>query len=117
MDIINLTPHPVHIRDEHGTIITTLPVSGRAARLEETSEPDGTVQCDGHDVPVELKAYGGIEGLPAAPDGITLYVVPLLTALAAKAAGRDVSDLLVPGVQTRDASGTVNGCRSLGRLA
>jgi hypothetical protein len=102
--IINLTPHPLYIRDTAGAVIATLAPSGRTARLTETvigaglvDENDGTVDVDGVAVPLEVKSYGLIEGLPYAPEPGVLYVVPLLTALAAQSAGREVSDLLVPG--------------------
>lgn len=114
-EVVNLTPHPVIFRDADGREITRLAPSGRTARITETSRPDGTVQAGAVTVPVEVRSYGTIEGLPD-PDGTTMYVVPLLAALAARAAARDTSDLLFPGEQTRDADGTVNGCRTLARL-
>jgi hypothetical protein len=82
-------------------------------------------------VPWERKAYGTVEGLPEPEDYGTgpvayekghagpsvYYIVPLLTALAAQASGRTVADLLVPGAQTRDENGTVNGCLTLASLS
>jgi len=114
--VINLTPHPIILRDGDGREMGRLEPSGQSARLTETSCPAGHIQAGTVTVPLETKSYGGVEGLPPAPDGTTFYVVPLLTALAARAAGRDISDLLVPGKQTRDANGTVNGCTTLARL-
>lgn len=116
-NIVNLTPHPVVVRDEEGNPLVTIPSSGRMARVQETNSPAGELVVDGITVPLLEKRFSGIvEGLPLSPEEGTTYVVPLLTAVAAKAAGRSTRDLLVPGVPTRGENGTVNGCRSLARL-
>jgi hypothetical protein len=84
--VINLTPHPAILRDEHGAVLEAIPPSGKTARTAETAEPIGVLEIGAADVPWERKTYG-------APD------------------------LLVPGQQTRDENGTVNGCRTLASLA
>lgn len=115
--IKNLTPHPVIIRDNEGNALVTIPPTGEMARVAEVNTPDTPIMIDGVEVTVGRKAFTGtVQGLPAQPDGETTFVVPLLTAVAAKATGRSTTDLLVPGIPTRDANGTVNGCTSLARL-
>src|SRR5690606_38658524 len=121
MRIINLTPHPVRIYGEdtpdqvedldHGVVLA-LPPSGQFARLgESVTGADTLVTEEGAEIPVALVSYAEIEGLPEPQQG-TVFVVPLMTALAA--ARRD--DLLVPYEQVRNQEGTVVGCRRLGRV-
>lgn len=114
---INLMPHPLVIRDAAGGVRKSVAPSGATARVSETNSPAGYVDIEGTRVEVLNKTFTGeVKGLPAQPaEGVT-YFVPLLTAVAAMAAGRSTEDLLVPGVPTRDENGTVNGCRSLARL-
>lgn len=117
-NVINLTPHPVIVRDEAGNALVTVPVSGQMARVKETNTPAGTIEFDGVAVELLEKQFSSqVEGLPAQPQEGTMYIVPLLTAVAAQAAGRSTEDLLVPGFPTRGENGTVNGCRSLARLS
>ena len=121
MRIINLTPHPVRlykadtpdqVEDLDDGVLLTLPPAGELARLSEAvTGTDALVTEEGVRVPVSLVSYAEIEGLPEPKEG-TVFVVPLMTALAA--AGRQ--DLLVPYEQVRNGEGTVVGCRRLGRV-
>jgi hypothetical protein len=117
--LVNLTSHPVIIRDP-GTheVIVTIPTAGPMARVETGETVAGPpLEVDGVTVPTTVKTMGTrVLGLPDPAAG-TLYIVPLLTAQAAQAAGRVTDDLLIPDGQTRNAGGTVDGCASLGRLA
>ncbi|WP_277670992.1 hypothetical protein [Saccharomonospora viridis] len=120
MRIINLTPHPVRIygedtpdqvEDLDDGVVLTLEPSGQFARLGESVTGEDTVVTEEAEIPVSLVSYAEIEGLPEPQEG-TVFVVPLMTALAA--ARRD--DLLVPYEQVRNKEGTVVGCRRLGRV-
>ena len=121
MRIINLTPHPVRLYTadtpdqvddpDHGVLLT-LPPSGKFARLGESVLGEDTVVTEeGVEIPVSRVSYAEIQGLPEPQQG-TVYVVPLMTALAAPAR----TDLLVPYDQVRNPDGTVVGCRRLGRV-
>lgn len=96
------------------TEVAVIPPSGQTARIATTPAPagDGVATIDGVDIPVSGVGYGQLAGLPEPVDGV-LYVVPLLTALAAPS---DRTDLLVPHEQVRNGEGTVIGCASLGRV-
>lgn len=122
MELINLTPHPLTIRDADDNVDREIPKSGREARLREDPAPDG--QVDG--IPAYHVGYGevavvedrGEDGpkvtkLPDPAEGV-IYIVPLLTALALKDSGR--TDVVYPYEQTRDDNGTITGCRALARV-
>lgn len=110
-EIINLTPHAIVIPPEEvqsaGWVI---PPSGVVARAETTLTPAEPI--DG--IPTSHVEYGALIDMPAPRDGVYL-VVSAVCVLAARAQGRMVNDLLVPGDQIRDSSGRVVGCRSLAR--
>lgn len=123
MSVINLTPHPIHLYAPgiadgatdaalRAAMVATIPASGRTARLASTSLGRvTTVEIGGATIHVEGVRYGKLGSLPEPQPG-TWYVVPLLSALAA----RDRSDLLVPHEQIRNQDGTVVGCTAFGRL-
>jgi hypothetical protein len=111
--IRNLTPHPLIFRDADGTEARRYQPDGAEARLAEQVRPDTEPDIDG--IPVESVAYGAAAGLPDPVPGVAL-VVPLVTALALRAAGDTRDDLFVPGQQTRNEQGAVNGCRTLRRV-
>lgn len=115
--IKNLTPHPFVLFSKEDNILLTIPPTGEMARVAETNESDGFVVIGGVEVPVFRKEFtGDVVGLPAEPEEGVTFIVPLLTAIAAKAAGRSTEDLLVPGAPHRNAQGTVDGAYSLARL-
>ncbi|WP_433357773.1 hypothetical protein ACQP25_44345 (plasmid) [Microtetraspora malaysiensis] len=118
--LVNLTPHPVHIYDQAGPdegttdhlapyLRRTIPPAGRMARLATSSTGHREqVEIDGIVIDVEGVQYGSIDGLPEPAEGVW-YIVPLVTALAARR-----PDLLVPHQQVRNEHGTVIGCKTLG---
>lgn len=121
MKLVNLTPHaldfynqdvPDLATDEElaAGLIASIPASGQMARVAvEDCGVSGTVEvAPGVTVPLHDAWYGDLENLPAPQDGVA-YVVPLLTAMAAK----DRPDLLVPHGQVRNVKGTIVGCRAL----
>lgn len=122
MPIVNLTPHPINVytadTPDQATeaelaegLLTTIPASGRMARLTNRDlGSDHSVDVDGRPVEVEQVEYGQLDGLPEPQPGVK-YVVPLVTALAARR-----EDLLVPHYQVRNEQGTVVGCKKFGRI-
>lgn len=109
--LVNLTPHPVVIIANDGTVIADIPPSGNVARLAETAVPDGTRGG----IPMTRVSLGTIEGLsPAWRDTLHIVSMPLL--MGARAAGVTRTDLVYPFGQVRDETGRIIGCRSLAAL-
>jgi len=102
--IKNMTPHPITIVAEDGTVVRGIASDG-LVRLKATTVRDGEV--DG--IPVSRTVFGQQEGLPEAEDGV-YYIVSQLV----KTALPERKDLLVPAEVVRDAQGNILGCRSLG---
>lgn len=114
MPIHNLTPHSVTVFAFQGD--TTFPPdpSGRVARVTQTDVEVGQFYTKHDGISflgsVRRASYGSVQNLPEFKKG-TFYIVSLMTAQAAKAEGRDVSDLYMPGGLVRDAeTGQIIGC-------
>ena len=127
--IMNLTPHSVIVLrdDAEGAIVGTTgfgpaakeskfslvaeykPV-GKVARAAQKDELKGELEIDGHKVPVIKTIFGEPTDLPEAEEG-TMLIVSILTAQAAKAAGRKGDDLIITSDPVRDAAGKIIGCR------
>jgi hypothetical protein len=73
-EIINLTPHPITIQPSGGQP-TTIPVSGRIARLDSSQTTDDAIAG----VPVVTTRFGHVIGLPA-PEPNKVYIVSSLVA-------------------------------------
>lgn len=103
-NIINLTPHDVHVMMKDGTTVT-IPSSG-VARCSETEHLVGCV----NGIPVLEKHFGAVEGmLPI--DGDTIYIVSMLVA-------RNLvlqDNVVFPNDVVRDSKGAIVGCRSFAR--
>lgn len=129
MKIVNLTPHPVIVvRDDPdgpftgsvGTgpatkeikysIVDEIKPAGPVARARQTDEVVGDVQVNGYAVPLVTSRYGEPTDLPAPEDG-TMYIVSIITAQAAKSAGRTTKDLLITSDPVRDSAGKFIGVR------
>lgn len=103
--LINMTPHPLHIRRLDGETETVEPcgeVVRRAMRTVVGPQigPFGTVTTQ----------LGSLQDLPAPVPG-TIYIVSLLAAQAAWALGRE--DVVSPGAPVRDEKGQIVGCLGL----
>ncbi|MGQ0775180.1 MAG: hypothetical protein ACT4NY_12295 [Pseudonocardiales bacterium] len=111
MKLHNLTPHPVTIITDAGSV--HLPSEpGCTLQVEETQEVTEPVFVEGLPVPTVRVIGGSAVDLPEpAPD--TLFVVSRVIAEARP----DRTDLLVPYDLVRDAAGRVIACRSLARMA
>lgn len=113
--IVNLTPHELVFYGPDGTTVAGRVPSAGVARAKATVTPVGSVDLGGFSVPLVESAYGEPVGLPAPVDGVNL-VVSLVTAQAARAAGRETADLLLLQELVRDGEGHVIGARSVSRL-
>lgn len=78
MATINLTPHTVTIRTEHGDI--QFPPSGTVARVNTTSVPVESAYCP---YPMARRQLGDVVGLPADPAG-NRYIVSTMVFDAAQ---------------------------------
>lgn len=102
MNILNLTPHNLTIHNGEGESTTIAP-SGIVARVAAEKENTGCI--DG--IPVFKTAFGEIQDLPEAQEGV-IYVASLLVAQAAKRA-----DVFSPGELLRNEQGQPIGCLGL----
>jgi len=122
--ILNYTPHSIDVYRRQDVIPDTgrgfvarhgrgpvfvIPSAG-IARAMSSESPAGTV--DG--IPLVEVQYGRLEGLPKPSLGVYL-VVSAITAQAARAQGRDTSDLLLTTGLVRDADGRIVGCTAFAR--
>lgn len=129
LQIVNLTPHPVLVLrdDAEGTIVGSTgfgpaakegqftlvaeykPV-GKVARAAQKDEVLGELEIDGRKVPLIKTVFGQPTDLPEPEEG-TMLIVSILTAQAAKAAGRFGDDLIITSDPVRDKAGKIIGCR------
>jgi hypothetical protein len=105
MKIKNLTPHPLTLVGENGTL--TVPPSGIGARLAVTRTALLPITVDGIELAVSLPVMGDVAYLPPAEDGVILVV----SAMVAGEVNRP--DVMSPGELIRDAGGNVVGARGL----
>ena len=105
MSIVNLTPHEISIVHPDGGV-TTLPPSGKVARVGSIVEPDG--HFDG--VPLFTTTYGGVSYLPDPQEGV-IFVVSQQTCAACPGRG----DLYHPASLIRNDAGQIIGCNGLSR--
>jgi len=105
MQIVNMTPHPVHIVDEEGNITKTYDMTTKTIRLAAQTVKHSVI--DG--IQITSTVYGEAEGLPEYDEGTYLIVSQLV-----KTALPERKDLLVPAEVVRDSAGNIIGCRSLG---
>lgn len=113
MKIINLTPHAINLITEKKTAI--IPSQGIArARQEEASVGVAKITTNVF-APVVKMTYGAPEGLPEPRDGVR-YIVSYITAMAAKAHGRNTDDLLMTADLVRDEEGQITGCKKFSIL-
>lgn len=113
--IKNLTPHSLDIvveaadgdhvvtigrgpaaREATVKVVATVPPSGTVAGAKEESIESAPISINGVEVPVVARRFGAPTNLPEPEEGALLFV-SALTVSAAVAAGREVSDLLMPG--------------------
>ena len=110
----NLTPHDVTIVGEDDETIVVLPSEG-VARAAVSSTVTGSLEVNGSQVNIVTRTFGEPVDLPDPQEGV-MIVVSLITAQAAKAVGRDTSDLLVTSDPVRGDDGRIIGCRSFSQV-
>ena len=103
MNIVNLTPHDLHIYDNDKNLVVTLPRSGQIARIGVSRVQNGTV----NGIPTFTTELGEPEGLPEMVEG-TIYVV---SGIFRSNCPRQ--DLWQPGELLRDDNGRPIGCVGL----
>jgi len=101
--LINLTPHMVTIKTEHGEV-HVLP-SGQSARCAEERQLVASLSG----VPVSRARYGEVQGLPEPQPGVA-YIV---SALVLGAVGDQRADVFAPGPGIRDTEGRIVACDGL----
>ena len=106
----NLTPHPVTIITEIGSV-QLLPEPGPRPHIDEMREITGHVFVEDMPVPTVRITAGSAVDLPE-PEPNTLLIVSRVIAEARP----DRTDLLVPYDLVRDEAGRVVACRSLARV-
>ena len=111
MKLKNLTPHDITIMDGDDNLILALPRSGEVARCSEKIENIGSIEVNGHEIPIIRKTLGHVENLPK-PEKDVMLVVSLAVAKAAK----DRNDLLIPGQAVRDDKGRIIGTTALAKI-
>ena len=122
--VLNFTPHPIEIYRRRDVFPDTgrgylarygarpawqIPSSG-IARAQSVETPDG----DADGIPCVRVQFGRLEGLPEPRFG-TYLVVSKITADAAMASGRTVSDLLLTTGLVRNEAGRIIGCTAFAR--
>lgn len=105
MNIINCTPHPVHVVNSEGSVLRTIEPNGAPIRLAAKTVPAG--EFDG--VPLSRTEFGEPVNLPEPAEG-TIYIVSQIV----KNAIPTRHDLVVPADVLRDDKGQIIGCQSLG---
>lgn len=104
-EIVNLTPHKILVFDETNKVVCEIASSG-VARAESRIIQNGDLAG----IPIKKIDFGRPTNLPDFKLGKWL-IVSRVTAEAAKAAGRDTSDLLLTVDTVRDENGRIIGCR------
>ena len=104
--VVNKTPHDIHIMDAEGNVLRTYPRGNGEIRIALKTIRIGVLD-DG--TPLSQAVYGEPVGLPEYDRNI-LYIVSQIV----KAACPERQDLLVPSEFVRDANGVIIGCKSLG---
>lgn len=104
MNIINLTPHDIHICDADGIVTRTITRSGSQARCAVSTVVAGS--ADG--IPLVCAEFGDVSGLPETQPN-TLYLVSLFV----RQASPNRTDIASPGEMVRNTEGQIIGCKNL----
>ncbi|MCB9834401.1 hypothetical protein H6792_00005, partial [Candidatus Nomurabacteria bacterium] len=86
INLINLTPHAVNIVSDEGELLVSFPSVG-VARAAQVDSPSGSLTVGEVEIPIVRTVFGEVVDLPehSGDDG---YIVSIITAQAAQAAGR-----------------------------
>lgn len=115
-EIVNCTPHDVHLCDDEGNVIRTFPASGTEFRVDEKFSPMPlTSERFGFPVSMRQRAKVDASILPKY-DIDRLIIVSRLFVEACIAQGIPTSEMVFPIDLVRDDAGKVVGCKGFGKL-
>ena len=105
--LLNLTPHPIHLLNSEGQVLATYPPRPIPARAEEIEAYGGHLYVEGLEDAIHLVKleFGAVKGLPRVEVGVWLIVSRIVAE-----ACPDHGDLLAPHGMVRDENGVVIGC-------
>lgn len=111
MKLVNLTPHTVTIIGDYE--VTTIPPSGKVARVDVKVDRIGTVVKN---IPLVVQRVAGIDGLPEPQEGVG-YIVSNMVLQALKGQGIQRTDCYAPDTSpegiVKNYSGKTVGVRGL----
>jgi len=110
MKLINLTPHPITILSDGGSI--SIAPADKPVRCTVSTIRVGTINFEGVEIPLTSSKFGKVEGLPD-PQPDTFLIVSRVVAEALP----EREDLLIPNESVRDQEGRIIGVRSLSSLS
>jgi len=111
-EVVNLTPHDVHIY-HNDKLICTFPPSYIVARCRKSTVIVGYVKMGlGKVVKITRTTFSEVDGLPEPKEGVLLIVSKLV---AEKYVGIR-NDLVITNGHIRELTGEVKGCLSLGLI-
>ena len=108
MEIINLTPHVLKIKDENGSI-RNIQASGKVVRCVLTTEERGVL--DG--IKITSKKFGDIVGLPEPKEGVIFVTSEIAASAIWELFPERRRDVFIPGTLVRDENGTPLYCEGL----
>jgi len=112
MNLVNLTPHDVHLYVGEAKV-ATFEKAASPARASQSAKAVGEVNVEGHLIPIVSVTYGDLQDVPPVKDD-TMYIVSVIAGQAMLASGR--TDFLIVHDTVRDDKGQIVGCRGFARL-
>lgn len=112
MELVNLTPHDIHVFLDNGDMLTIKREEGGPfGRCSENRGDPQIVSFQNNPIYIYNVSLGNPEDLPE-PEIDTLYIVSRITTEAAW----DRVDLIYPDQMVRDNEGKIIGCKAFGRV-
>jgi len=106
----NLTPHPLAVMAEDGTILHLAKCS-KPARCVNTPQALPSLSYDGKGYRLSKSSFGAVEELPVAVSGIVLVTSAIVADMVKR------PDVVSPGDLIRDSEGRVIGCNGFASYA
>lgn len=106
----NLTPHPLAVMAEDGTILHLAKCS-KPARCVNTPQTLPSLSHDNKGYRLAKSSFGAVEELPVAVPGIILITSALVADMVKR------PDVVSPGELLRDSEGRVIGCNGFASYA
>ena len=111
-EVVNLTPHPLNLRNRHGEVVTFAKPELDKSELPRVAQTTEAVGYVGEFVDYQ-SSYGEVVNLPK--DDGRVYVVSRLVISACEAQGLSHAHLRSPGSLIRDDEGKIVGAEGLAR--